>query len=183
MIYILASTSLNREFATADAINDIGGHAIVPRRVVITDKGPAYRPFMPNYLFLALTERMWSRILHRNRDCILVDNHRILPPPRHLDDILPRTWSSFQDFAHRAEVECQKRVEQWETGLQVARYRPGDKLRIVGEMLQGQLSGHFARFLRMDKGRIVAEVEGMTMMGKPFSVVVDAGQVRGIAAE
>jgi len=189
MIYILASTQTRYEFATSDAINDMGGIAIVPRRVDILDGKPVYRPFLPNYMFLALSEAQWhqfhtARLFHmkpqRNGEPV----RTILPPFRKVLDILPRTWADFRAFAERAEQACQRRIDQWETGLRVASYRRGDMIQIIGDLMGGQLHDPLAEFLHLDRqGRIVAKVQGMEMMGKPVSVTVRAEQVRGIAAE
>ncbi len=189
MLYILASTANRHEFQTADAINDAGGIAIVPRRVDIVDGQPVYRPFLPNYMFLALTEAQWHQFHNgplywmkpqRNGDPV----RTILPPFRKVLDILPRTWADFQGFAERAEVECDRRIEQYETGLTVARYRPGDLIQIVGNLLHGQLEHQIAEFLHLDgKGNIVAKVRGVEIMGKPITATLDPKDVRGIAAE
>lgn len=189
MIHILASARPHYEFATARAINDLGGIAIVPRRVDMVDGAQVYRPFLPNYMFLALTEGQWhqfhgARLFwdkpRRNGDPV----RTILPEFRKVLDLLPRTWGDFQAFADRAEQACLRRIEQYETGLKVAAYRRGDKLRIVGNMLDGQLAGHMAEFMALDtQGRIVVKVVGMEMMGKPVTATLKPGQVQGIAAE
>jgi len=204
MMYILATTRTGQEFTTAEAINRMmhrpdpdgdlrpaGALAVVPRRIVIVQGKDGksatyeYRPFLPNYVFLAMDELLWSRIIGRNKDCILRDDRaRTIPPPFHQDDILPRTWADFQAFAHRAELACARRIEQIERGDAVARYRRGDKLRILGDMTQGQLRAEVATFLRLDaKGRIVAESVGVEVFGKPFTMTLDAVQVEAIAAE
>jgi hypothetical protein len=185
MIHILASTANRHEFNTADAINEAGGIAIVPRRVDIVDGQPVYRPFLPNYMFLALTEAQWHEF--HNGPLYWMKPQRsgepvrtILPPFRKVLDILPRTWADFQGFAQRAEMACERRMEQWETGLKVARYRKGDKLEILGGLLFGQLQGQIGEFLHLDgHGNIVAKLE---MMGKPIKATLQPGDVR-IAAE
>ena len=189
MIHILASTSTRYEFATADAINDMGGIAIVPRQVTILDGKAVYRPFLPNYMFLALSEAQWhdfhtARLFwlkpQRNGDPV----RTILPPFRKVLDLLPRTWADFQGFAQRAEMACQRRIDQHEAGMRVASYRRGDKLQIIGDLLDGQLHGQIAEFLHLDQqGRIVATVKGVQMMGKPIRVTLQPGQVEGMAAE
>jgi hypothetical protein len=186
VIHILASTRPHYEFAIADAINDQGGIAIVPRRLDIVDKRPVYRPFLPNYMFLALTEQQWH-LFHggplywmkprRNAE----PQRAVLPPFRKVLDILPATWGQFQGFAERAETACDRRMEQWETGIKVARYRKGDKLQILGGLLFGQLHGQIGEFLHLDgHGNIVARLE---FMGKPITATLDPKDVRGMAAE
>ena len=184
LTYILATSRYNFEFRTADAITELGGFAVVPRRVEITKRkdgttGYDYHPFIPNFIFAAMTEEQWfsatrKRIFHAGK---------ILPPIRRQLDILPRTWSDFQDFADRAERACDHRIEQHEAGLKVARYRKNDVLRIIGsDLLDGQLKDQFAKFIRLDQnGRIEAHVDGVLMMGKPVVVTLDPGSV--MAAE
>ena len=188
MIHILASTRPHHEFATAAAINAMGGIAIVPRRCDVIDGQPVYRPFLPNYMFLAISERQWHEFhagpMFHDRPRKNGATRTILPPFRKVLDILPRTWGQFQEFAERAEFACQRRLDQWETGIKVARYRKGDKLQIIGDLLDGQLSGHIAEFMHLDKrGRIVATVQGVEMLGKPITVRLEPGDVQGIAAE
>lgn len=183
MIYILGSTKRGAEFATADAINNMGGLAVVPRRVdIITRKDGKraweYRPFLPNYLFLAISAPMWHQISALR----LFGPTGILPPIRKQLDLLPRTWGEFQDFAQRSEFACDRRIEQFEAGLRVAVYRRGDKLRILGDMLDGQLRDKLATFVGLDrKGQIIAEVQGMELMGKPVKVTL--GPMQAMAAE
>ena len=51
-------------------------------------------------------------------------------------------------------------------------------------MATGQLRSQVAEFLRLDgKGRIIAQSVGMEIMGKPFTMTLDAGDVEAIAAE
>jgi len=183
VIHILASAKTHHEFATADAINDLGGCAIVPRKVIIRDNKPIFTPFMPNYIFLALTEAQWHEFHagplywmkpQRNGEPV----RTILPPFRKVLDILPRTWADFQDFAVRAEMACQRRLDQWETGLRVASYRRGDILQIIGPLLGGQLNDPVAEFLHMDaQGRIVAKVRGVEILGKPVNVALRPDQI------
>jgi len=190
-MYILATTRTGNEFATAEAINAMGAMAVVPRKVqhIPAQNGKRatydYRPFMPQYIFLAMTEAQWHETHTAPIYWIKPNGERgILPAPRRALDILPRTWADFQAFAHRAELACARRVEQIERGDAVARYRRGDKLRILGDMTQGQLRAEVATFLRLDaKGRIVAESVGVEVFGKPFTMTLDAVQVEAIAAE
>lgn len=190
ILRILATAPRGREFAIADAIDALGGLAVVPRQVTITEAkdGKAaiydYRPFLQNFLFLSLDALLWHRIQTRAKGCILrTDDGRILPPPRRQLDILPRTWADFQGFADRAELACELRIEQHETGAQVARYRQGDILRILGDLLDGQLRDKLAKFISMEGGKIVVEVQGMDMMGKPLLARLDGWDVEGVAAE
>lgn len=185
MGYIVATTKSNFEFRTADAINDAGGFAVVPRRVeIVKDKAGKvsydYRPFLPNFIFCAISEQQW----HEYQTKRLFGTSGILPLMRRELDILPRTWIDFQGFAERAERACDLRIEQFEAGRRAWRYRKNDMIEIIGsEVLNGQLKGCMARFVRIDgKGRIEAIVDGVTIMGKPVRVAVDPGDVR-MAAE
>lgn len=196
MLYLLARTKARHEFATADAINDLGAVAVVPRKVFTTppkDGKPAnydFRPLIPGAMFLAIDPITWHRIKSNQKGYTLHDAQgRKLRAPTMIEDILPRTWSGGRDggvqgFAERAEMEAQRQVDRFEAGLKVVRYKAGDKLRIVGDLIHGQLRDHFARFVRIDdKGRIEAVVDGLEMMGKPVHVRLQAHDVDGIAAE
>lgn len=184
MTFILASARSSYEFRSADAINDMGGYAVVPRRIEITKRKDGgwdtdYRPFLPNFLFVSVTEEMWFSLTRKR----LFSAGTILPPIRRQLDILPRTWADFTAFAQRAELACDLRLEQHEAGLKVARYRKGDMLRIIGdELLTGQLQDKLAKFIGVNAaGQIEAEVQDITMMGKPVTVRLGPGDV--MAAE
>jgi hypothetical protein len=204
MMHILARVRSGHEFATADAINammhrpdqdgdlrPIGALAIVPRKVIVMpakDGKAAYpddRPLLPGVMLLAMDPLTWHRLKSNRKGYILMDKKgRKLHSPHKIEDILPRTWSGVQSFAERAEMEAQRQEDRFQAGLKVVRYKAGDKLRIVGDLIHGQLRDHFARFLRIDgKGRIEAMVEGMEMMGKPVKVTLQPHDVDGIAAE
>lgn len=195
---ILATAPRGHEFAVADAINELvglDGLAIVPRQVSIAyDKDGKqvsydYRPFLPNYIFLSLTEAHWyhmkaNRLFHmkptKDGDPVRV----ILPELRRVLDILPRTWQHFTDFAQRAELACDLRIEQHKRGVAVRRYKQGDVLRIVGgDLMAGQLHDKLAKVLRLDGDRITVEVQGLELMGKPVTATLDGWNVEGIAAE
>lgn len=181
MMHILTHAAQSHEFATADAINELGALAVVPRRVDFAPDGQSYsyRPFLPNYLFCVMTEAQWHSI---HRDRLFRPDGSILPPIRRILDILPRTWGEFQGFAARAELACEYRIEQFETGRKVRRYKAGDRLRIIGDMLDGQLRDKLARFIKLDgKGGIVVQVEGLEFMGKPIRATLKPGQA--MAAE
>ena len=119
MTYMLCSARQHFEFKTADAINDMGARATVPRRIEITKRPDGtfardYRPFLPNFIFVAMSEEMWFSITRKR---LFLDGV-ILPPIRRELDILPRSWADFQGFAQRAEVACDQRLEQHEAGLE-----------------------------------------------------------------
>ena len=180
-LYLLARTHASAEFATADAINDAGGFAVVPRAVSIVpakDGKPErveYRPLLPRMLFLACTEAQWHLFATKR----LHGPQGILPPIRRELDILPRTWADFQAFAARAEQECEYRRGLHEAGRKVRSYRPGDMLRIIGgDLLDGQLG----EFIRLEHGRVVVQTK-LVMMGKPVVARLQPGEVMGVAAE
>lgn len=182
MIHILCAVRSRHEFNTAAAINAAGAFAAIPRRVDIT---PAkygkperieYRPLLPGMMFLACTESEWHAF-HSKR---LQGPNGILPPIRKELDILPRTWSSCQDFAARAEQECEYRREMHERGRKVANMRPGDMLRIIGtDMLDGQLRDHLPKFARMERGQMLIETN-LTIMGRPVIARVRPDDVQGV---
>lgn len=185
MIYILASTKRAAEFDTANAINAMGGLAVVPRKVEVVpakDGKPErmeYRPLLSRMLFLACTESQW----HQMQTERLFGPQGILPPIKRDLFILPRTWGDFQAFAQRSEQECAYRIEMHEMGRKVRNYRKGDLLRIIGgELLDGQLRDRFARFVKLDKGKVVAETDVM-MMGRPVVARLDPTHVTALAAE
>ena len=185
MIYMLARTHSRHEFATAAAINELGALAVVPRAVSIIpakDGKPErieYRPLLPRALFLACTDEQWHH-MQGNR---LHGPQGILPPIRRDLLILPRTWADFQAFAARAEQECEYRRGMHEMGRKVRNYRRGDIIRIIGtDMLDGQLRDQLARFVRLDKGRVVVET-GVMLMGKPVTARLDPAHVTSMAAE
>lgn len=184
-LHLLIATRARYEFATEDAINDAGAMAVVPRRVEIIpakDGKPErteYRPLIPRMMFLACTEAEW----HKFNGGRLFNGGKLLPPIRREIEILPRAWADFQGFAARAEQECQYRIGLHEAGRKVRNYRRGDVLRIIGsDMLEGQLRDQLARFVKLDKGKVVVET-GVVIMGKPVMARLDPGQVTGMAAE
>lgn len=204
MIYLLAQCKLGKEFATADAINGLGALkntvtlAVAPRRVGTRPrkdgKGDALvdLPLLPGILFIAIEPDTWHRIRRREPWHILRDGlGNVLRAPVILEEIKPRkgeavpsTWVSVQGFVQRAEQEAQRQEENFEAGLRVRRYRKGDRLRIVGDMLHGQLRGYVVNFVGLDdKGKIVAEVEGMQMLGKPVKVTLNPQDAVDWAAE
>jgi protein involved in polysaccharide export with SLBB domain len=185
VIYILASARARYEFDTEAAINDAGGFAVVPRWVEIIpakDGKPErmeYRPLLPRMMFLACSESQWHQF-HGKR---LHGPNGILPPIRRDLEILSRTWADFQSFAARAEQECEYRIAMHEQGRKVRNYRRGDIIRIIGtDMLDGLLRDQLARFVKLDKGKVIAETSVM-FMGKPVTARLDPAHVTGMAAE
>jgi hypothetical protein len=179
-LHILARTHSGKEFATAKAINDLGAYALVPRKVSIIpakDGKPErieYSPLLPRLMFLACTEDQWHQFSAKR----LHGPNGILPPIRRELVILPRTWSSFQDFAARADQECEYRRGMHEQGRKVRNYRPGDMLRIIGgDMLDGQLG----EFIKLEHGRIVVQTK-LILMGKAVVARLQPGEVMGVAA-
>ena len=203
-LYLLCTTRTHHEFATANAINDMthrpdptgdlrsmGAVAVVPRRIKQTEArdGKAasydYAPFMPQYIFLAMSDAAWHQTQSAPLYNVNTKGERIiLQPPRKVLEILPRSWAECQGFAHRAEIACDRRIEQIERGEAMTRYRKGDKLRILGDVATGQLRPQFAAFIGLTaKGQILAESIGMEVLGKPFKVTLDPGDVEAMAAE
>ena len=174
MIHILASTSTRYEFATAEAINDMGGIAIVPRTLEIARDAKRNRttedkPVLGGYMFLALTPSLW----HRIKDGILAQGRRI--PIWHRADIGPREWLRVQAFAAEVEADYQYRAamvdDMGRPRQYLAPYNVADKLHILG----GDLEARFIRSLgTVDAPMIEASV---TMFGREITVKLDADKV------
>lgn len=192
---MLARTHSRHEFATADAINELGALAVVPRKVAVieaTKTEPRRRedvPFVSKYIFLAVTPEQWHRV-HTGR--LYAPSGKLLPAPIRVLEINPSEWrgtkngnGGCQGFFTRAEEAYQRRAEQFDTGGTVARYKRGDKLRIIGpDLLTGQMSVQIAEFIRMDQhGRADVHFNGLAMFGRPISTNISLDQIEGIAAE
>lgn len=197
-LYLLAQCKPGKEFATADAINDLGALAVAPRRVSTRPrkdgKGDTLvdLPLLPGILFIAIDANTWHRIRSRDPWHVLRDGlGNVLRPPNILEEIkkrkkevTPKAWESVRGFVQRAEEEALRQEVNFEAGRRVRRYRKGDRLRIVGDMLYGQLRGYVVNFVGLDdKGKIVAEVEGMQMLGKPVKVTLNPQDAVDWAAE
>lgn len=196
MMYLLAYVNSGREFDIAHAINEIGALAVAPRMVEVikaTPKVPAhfiYVPFAPGYLFLAVTEAQWYDIrtkrLTRTKPNGVIAT---LAPPSLVCHINEAEWRGTRNgaegvlgFLQRADLACDRDAEMFEAGRRVRRYKHGDRLRIVGDLLDGRLRDKFAKFVGLDaKGNILAVVEGLEMMGKPVRATIPPGQA--MAAE
>lgn len=184
-LYLLAATRTHHEFATETAINDLGAYALVPRRVEITpakDGKPErieYRPLLPRMMFLACSESQWHTFSAKR----LHGPNRILPPIRRELVILPRTWASFQDFAARAEQECEYRIGCHEAGKRVKKMKPGQIIRMINATIADMdLAGRMGRVVRMEGGKVLVQTDVM-LMGKPVVARLDPGQITGMAAE
>lgn len=184
-LYLLARTHARAEFATADAINDLGAVAVVPRAVSIIppkDGKPErieYRPLLPRMLFLACTEAQWHQFSAKR----LHGPQGILPPIRRELDILPRTWASFQDFAARAEQQCEYRRGRHEAGKKVANMRRGDIVEMInGSIGDLELRGKMGKYLGVKDGKVHVQTD-VLLMGKPVVARLEMGDFVGVAAE
>lgn len=171
MIHALLHTTAGREFAIADAINDMGAWATAPRalhrerdanRKWVTKDIPA----LASYLFAAMTTDEW----HRMNAGIMINGHRI--KPRTIAHIVRQEWTGVQVFAARVEqdylfaAEAQTRAAS--AGQRyVCPYRPGDAIQLLGDTLRDTM----ARFTRayQDGGQDMIEAE-MQIMGRPVKV-------------
>lgn len=185
MMYLLTRTHSRKEFATADAINDLGAYALVPRKVAIIpakDGKPErieYSPLLPRMMFLACTEEAWHQFSTKR----LHGPSGILPPIRRELVILPRTWDSFRDFAARAEQECEYRRGAHEAGKRVKKMKPGQIIRMIKATIADvDLAGRMGRVVRMESGKVLVETDVM-LMGKPVVARLDPRDVMGVAAE
>jgi hypothetical protein len=181
MIYTLARTRQGHEFAAAEAITALGALATAPRKVHITPpkdgkpERPEYAPILPRLLFIASTEAQWYAMTKRR----MIHNGKLLPPLFREFIIPPYAWHQFQDFAARAEQECEYRRGLHEQGRKVRNYRPGEMLRIIGgDMLDGQLG----EFIKLEHGRVVVQTK-LILMGKAVVARIDPSNVTGMAAE
>ena len=191
MIHILATAPTGREFATADAINNLGGMAVVPRTVEeIRDKKRkhimAELPAMHNYMFLSVTASQWHQI-NGGVMIRLESGHLKRVMVRTVRDILPQEWPRVQLFVAEIEMDYQHRMASiehaaWEaahpgTRPYLAPYNIGEKLPLLG----GDLEAYFVRSLgTADAPMIEAEI---TMFGGPVRVTLDPAKVEKWAAE
>jgi transcription antitermination factor NusG len=185
MMYILATTRTNHEFATADAINEMGALAVVPRKVTITpakDGQPEridYSPLLPRMLFVACGEDQWHHMQAKR----LHGLRGILPPIRRQFDIIPRTWDEFKKFAQAAEQECAYRIGMHEAGHKVRSIRPNDIIKMIeGHIGDYELAGRMGRVIKVEGGKVHVKTD-IEIMGKPVTARLDPQQVQGIAAE
>jgi len=192
MIYILATTNTGREFATSDAINDMGGHAVVPRTIdEIRDKKTrkhimAEMPALARYMFLAISADQW----HQIKDGVMIrlpNGTRKRSPITKVDEILPKEWERVKDFFAEIEMDYQYRTallddEEWQAQhpgprKYLAPYNVADKLHLLG----GDLQARFVQSLgTVDAPMIEAEV---MMFGREVKVKVEPDKVRKWAAE
>jgi hypothetical protein len=198
MIYLLCTTRSGAEFATAEAINammhrpdpdgdlrPLGAVAIVPREVIIErakDGKPeriTYRPLLARMMFLECTDAHWRQFQAKR---IFSVTGQPLPAIRREFEILPRSWAGFQDFAARAEQECEYRRAMHEQGKKVRRIRPGQIVQMINATIGDEdLAGKMGKVVRVEGGKVhvLTDVE---LMGKAVVARLDVGQVR-MAAE
>ena len=174
MMRLLAYAPTGREFATSDALNDIGASAICPRKVNLIRLPKQRRPqiveepFLRGYMFCTMTAAQWHQA---KRDNITFTTCR---------EIGPGEWRNVQAFAARVEQDYQYRMAQIEAGNRLSEYNPGDALEILGGVMQG----HMATFLRLHDGKvpmIEAQIADMELLGKPIRVTLDPINARRIA--
>ena len=171
-LHLLAYAPRGQEFEIADAVNAMGAIAIVPRMVELIRLPKQRRPqisespFLPNYIFCALTPDEWHAA------------------PKELATVRfigPQNWRRVQAFAQQVESDYQHRMAQIEAGNRLSEYNHGDVLEILGGVMQGQL----ATFRRLIEGKvpmIEAEVQ-MQLLGRPVIATVDPINARKVAAE
>lgn len=180
-LHILAYCPRGHEFDLADAINEGGGLAVVPRKVELVRLPKQRRPqivespLLPNYLFAALSPDQWHNA------------------PRELSTVKfigPNEWRRVRDFAARVEMDYQNRMADLERQMAaqkqdqhrrifLSEYAPGDTLEILGGVMQG----YMATFKRLHEGAvpmIEAEVQ-LTLMGRPVTARIDPIMARRVA--
>ena len=172
---ILATASPSEVFAVCDAINDLGGLAVAPRKVELVRLPKQRRPqivetpLLGAYFFASITEADW----HATKDTF-----------RTVQEVGPTEWRHVQAFCQRVEQDYQLRMEQIEAGRRVSEYNPGDAL----QLLAGMFSDHLATFQRLDESgpvpMIKATVQGIALLGgHEIEITVDPINAKRWAAE
>lgn len=176
MIHLLAYVPARQEFDTAHAINSLGAMATAPRKVELIRLPKQRRPqivespFLRNYLFCAMTAAQWHECRAERiafTTCC---------------EIGPNEWRSVQTFAQRVEQDYQHRMAQIEAGNRLSEYNPGDVL----EILTAPFLGKLATFRKLHDGRlpkIEAQLQGLELLGREVTVMLDPINARRIAAE
>lgn len=176
MTYILAYTRHGAELETAEAITTIGAFAVAPRKVDLIRLPKQRRPqivesaFIANYIFAAMTAEQWHQC---RADRIAFTTCRAISPGE---------WPRVQAFCARIEQDYQHRMAQIEAGNRLSEYAPGDLLEILG----GAMVGRMAEFRKLHEGRvpmIEAQVQGLELLGRPVTVMLDPVNARRMAAE
>lgn len=184
MIYLLASVSRGAEFRTADAINDLGALAVSPRKVDMIRLPKQRRPQLvespvfSNYLFCALTDHDYHRARLPMRFM-----GEVVQPIRPVRVITPgEWWGNVQCCLQRIEIDYQRRMEQYEAGVRLEEYQPGDALQILAGIFEGKAAS-FRRLIDGKVPMIEAELMDLQILGRSVTVTVDPIKARRIAAE
>lgn len=172
--YLLAYAPRGTEFEVADAIDALGGFAVVPRKVELVRLPKQRRPsivespVLPNYVFARMTAEQWQQA---RADRLIFSTVAWMGP---------NEWKRVQAFAARAEQDYQVRMAQIEAGERLSEYSAGDALQLLGEPL-GARMGIFRRVIEGRVPMIEAELQGVTLFGKPVMVTVDPVMARKAA--
>ena len=171
---ILATASPSEVFNVCEAINDLGGLAVAPRKVELVRLPKQRRPqivespFLGAYFFASLSANDW---------------HATKSDYRTVQEIGPTEWRHVQAFCARVEQDYQLRMGQYEAGRRLEEYNPGDALQLLG----GLFADHLATFQRLDESgpvpMIKATVQGVELLGRPVEVTVDPINAKRWAAE
>jgi hypothetical protein len=193
-MYILARVRSGKEFETADAINammhrpdpdgdlrPIGALAIVPRAVSIIPAKEGkperieYRPLLPRLMFLACMEQHWHMFQAKR---IFGATGKPLPQIHRECVILPRSWASCQDFAARADQECEYRRGMHERGKKVSNMRPGQIIRMIaGSIGDIDLAGRMGTVVRVQRGKVLVQTDDVEFMGRAVVARLEPGQL------
>ena len=80
-------------------------------------------------------------------------------------------------------MDYQTRMGQYEAGIALEEYKPGDALRL----LAGMFEGHEATFRRIIEGgdipMIEADLSGVAILGRTVTITVDPINARRLARE
>ena len=169
---ILATTSPAYALRMAEAITEMGGCAISPRKVNErrdrkAGKMVAYEaPALDGYIFLSVTIGQWDRC----RDGLRIEGKRVTV--RRVQDLPERAWPKVQEFAAAVEQDYLWRMEQIAArdrprGAWVCPYDIGERLAMLGP-LEG-LAGTFAGVSYHDGQPVIradVQVMGRTVLLK-----------------
>lgn len=174
------------EFAVEDALNDIGAFCVVPRKVELVRLPKQRRPsviespYWQNYIFARMTDEQW----HFARTALWVpsqDGGKVRVNFSTVMWIDEREWERWvMPAVARIEQDYQVRMAQIEAGERLSEYSAGDALQLLGEPL-GARMGIFRRVIEGKLPMIEAELQGVTLLGKPVVVKVDPVMARRAA--
>jgi transcription antitermination factor NusG len=182
-----------REFDVEEQATTLGIQAIVPRRVDIIRRGKRRwpdaieSPFLPNYVFVWMTEEEW----HWLKDIPEVCSMMAVGPneTRKVREFIGKSDLAYQE--RMAEIREAQNAERADHKTRKARfaavrrlseYEPGALIDIISGPLQGQMARFRKMVERADElfPKIAAD---MDLMGRVVPVEIDPLDARKVAAE